>query len=205
MADSQDLLRQLCLLSGTLGKKAQQIRPTKTKSTQVSLSYSCSSRRNQTPEYGGKRLCLREVAGTPTMRGKHQHCSSLEGILIFIKLSTYYSLHRVFPMTQQWRICLRCRRHKRPKFDPWIRISPWRGTGQPTPVLLPEGAWQATVHGVTESDMTQQLSMSITYIHYWTHTTTMCGRYYDPPYIRSNTGAQSRQKEAKCLARFESV
>lgn len=27
------------------------------------------------------------------MRGKHQHCSSVEGILIFIKLSTYYGLH----------------------------------------------------------------------------------------------------------------
>ena len=33
-----------------------------------------------------------------------------------------------------WRICLQCRR---PRFSPWIRMIPWRGKWQPTPVILP--------------------------------------------------------------------
>ena len=30
-----------------------------------------------------------------------------------------------------------CRRHKRRKFDAWVRKIPWRRTWQPTPVFLP--------------------------------------------------------------------
>ena len=30
-----------------------------------------------------------------------------------------------------------CRRHKRCRFDPWVRKSPWRRAWQPTPVSLP--------------------------------------------------------------------
>ena len=30
-----------------------------------------------------------------------------------------------------------CRRHKRHKFDPWVRKIPWRKGWQPTPVFLP--------------------------------------------------------------------
>jgi len=46
------------------------------------------------------------------------------------------------------------RRHKRPKFNPWVRKIPWRREWQPTPVFLPgkpmdRGAWWATVHGIT--------------------------------------------------------
>jgi len=33
-----------------------------------------------------------------------------------------------------WRICLQC---KRPKFNPWVGKTPWRGKWQPTPVFLP--------------------------------------------------------------------
>ena len=48
------------------------------------------------------------------------------------------------------------RRHKRHKFHPWLGKIPWRRASQPTPVFLLEnpvdrGVWQATVHGVTES------------------------------------------------------
>ena len=53
-----------------------------------------------------------------------------------------------------------CRRHKRLGFDPWVGKIPWRRARQSTPVSLPgdpmdRGAWWATVHGVTESDMTE--------------------------------------------------
>ena len=49
------------------------------------------------------------------------------------------------------------------EFNPRVRKIPWRREWQSTLVFLPEnpmdrGAWWATVHGVTESDMTEQLS-----------------------------------------------
>ena len=45
---------------------------------------------------------------------------------------------------------------KRCRFDPWVQKIPWRRAWQPTPVFLPreshgQGAWQATVHGVAQS------------------------------------------------------
>ena len=30
-----------------------------------------------------------------------------------------------------------CRRHKRLRFDPWVRKIPWKRAQQPTPVFLP--------------------------------------------------------------------
>ena len=49
-----------------------------------------------------------------------------------------------------------CRRHKRCRFNPWVKKIPRRRTWQPTPVSCLEkpkdrGAWQATVHGVAKS------------------------------------------------------
>ena len=46
----------------------------------------------------------------------------------------------------------------RPRFNPWVGKSPWRRKWQPTPVFWPgtsidRGAWWATVHAVTELDM----------------------------------------------------
>jgi len=41
-----------------------------------------------------------------------------------------------------------CRRHKRLKFNPWIRIIPWRRAWQPTPVFLPgESHGQRSLEG----------------------------------------------------------
>ena len=49
-----------------------------------------------------------------------------------------------------------CRRRKRCRFDPWDGKIPWRRVWQPTPYSCLEnpmdrGAWQATVHWVTQS------------------------------------------------------
>ena len=56
-----------------------------------------------------------------------------------------------------------CRRCKRCKFKPWVGKIPWRRKWQPAPVFclgnhMDRGIWRATVHGATESDMTEQLS-----------------------------------------------
>ena len=53
-----------------------------------------------------------------------------------------------------------CRGHKRCEFNPWIRKIPWRRKCNPLLFSSQEnpmdrGAWQATVQGVTESDMTE--------------------------------------------------
>ena len=49
-----------------------------------------------------------------------------------------------------------CWKNRRHRLDPWVGKMPWRRKWQPTPVFLVEnpmdrGAWQATVHGVTQS------------------------------------------------------
>ena len=73
----------------------------------------------------------------------------------------------------QWlsglRICLRCRRHRRHGFNPWVRQIPWRRAGQPTPVFLPgEFHGQRSLvgyspWGLKESDTTEQLILSFTF------------------------------------------
>ena len=42
-----------------------------------------------------------------------------------------------FPVAKQYRIHLQCRRHRRYRFNPWVRKMPWRRAWQPTPVFLP--------------------------------------------------------------------
>jgi len=60
------------------------------------------------------------------------------------------------------RICMQC---KRPRFNPWVGKIPWRKEWLPTPVFLPgefhgQRSLVATVHGVTELDMTERLTLS---------------------------------------------
>ena len=68
---------------------------------------------------------------------------------------------------RQYSICLQC---GRPRFNPWVGKIPWRRKWQPTPVFLP-----GTFHGLRslvgyspwgrkESDMTEQLSLSPSFI-----------------------------------------
>jgi len=49
-----------------------------------------------------------------------------------------------------------CRRHKRLKFDPWVRKIPWRRAWQPLPYSCLEnpmdrGAWRTAIHRVAKS------------------------------------------------------
>ena len=51
-----------------------------------------------------------------------------------------------------------CRRHKRRRFDPWVRKIPWKRAQQPTPVFYQENpmdreAWWVTVYRVTKSQI----------------------------------------------------
>ena len=67
-------------------------------------------------------------------------------------------------MMAQWsRICLESRRHRRLKFDPWVRKVPWRREWQLTPVFRLEKFHEQrspvgySPRGCQESDMTEQL------------------------------------------------
>ena len=54
-----------------------------------------------------------------------------------------------------------CRRHKRHRFDPWVRKIPWKRKWQPTPVFLPgKSHGQRSLAGYSpwnckESDITE--------------------------------------------------
>ena len=68
--------------------------------------------------------------------------------------------HNKSDTTERLNWTCQCRRHKRCRFSPWVGKVLWRRAWQPTPVSCLEnsmdrGAWWATVHCVTESDMTE--------------------------------------------------
>ena len=55
----------------------------------------------------------------------------------YVNYTMYMDTQRLPRWYSGERICLRCRRHKRHGFDPWVRKIPWSRTWQPTPVFLP--------------------------------------------------------------------
>jgi len=56
--------------------------------------------------------------------------SKREGIYVHITLGFPDRVRGKEPTYQ-------CRRHKRCKFNPWVRKIPWRRKWQPTPIFLP--------------------------------------------------------------------
>ena len=88
-----------------------------------------------------------------------------------------------------------CRRHKRCRFDPWIRKIPWRRKWQPTPVFLPgKFHGQRSLAGYSpwshkESDMAEQLN-SHTHTHTHTHTHVLYMYYI---HIHTHTHTQVAQ------------
>ena len=70
-----------------------------------------------------------------------------------------------------------CRRHKRHRFNPWVRKLPWRRKWQPTPVFLPgKSHGQRSLAGYSpwghkELDRTEATNTH-THTHTHTHTQT---------------------------------
>ena len=55
------------------------------------------------------------------------------------KPQAHYCNNHLWSGLPQWlsgRVCLRCRRHRRGKLNPWVRNIPWKRDWQPTPVFL---------------------------------------------------------------------
>ena len=72
--------------------------------------------------------------------------------------SSFPSRERVIQKERRIQLCVIQRPLWAERFHPWVEKIPWRRKWQPTPAFLPgesmeRGAWWATVHGVTESDM----------------------------------------------------
>ena len=73
-------------------------------------------------------------------------------------------------LAQWWKICLQCIRHRRHRFDPWVRKIPWRRAWQPTPVYLPgESCGLRRLMGYSpwgyeESDMTEATEHAQTHL-----------------------------------------
>ena len=61
-----------------------------------------------------------------------------------------------------------CRRHKRPRFHPWVGKIPWRRSWQPTPVFFPgESPWTEKPGGL-QSIGSQESGMTEPAMHAWT-------------------------------------
>ena len=59
-----------------------------------------------------------------------------------------------------------CRRHKRHRFHPWVRKSPWRRWWQPTPVSLPgESHGQRSLVGYSPWGRKESDTTEVTWMH----------------------------------------
>ena len=97
-------------------------------------------------------ICILQKEG-----GKTGNMCLRHKIHIYRQLEHPMKCHRGFPDGASGKEpACQCRRHKRCRFDPWVRKIPWRRAWHSTPVFLPgesmdKGAWWVIVHKVTES------------------------------------------------------
>ena len=59
----------------------------------------------------------------------------------------------------------RCRRHKRPRFNPWVGKVPWRRAWQPTPVFLPGESHGQRSHLTCPHDSSYCISLLLTFLN----------------------------------------
>ena len=69
-------------------------------------------------------------------------------------------------MALQSRISLKCRRHKRHEFDPWVGKIPWVGNGNPLQHSclknsMDREAWQTSVHGTVREKVQFPIKKSL--------------------------------------------
>ena len=86
---------------------------------------------------------------------------------ICICISKAYIYNTLIEIMQMWHshkeFACQYRRHNRCRFYHWVRKIPWNRKRQPSPVFLTgkchgKGIWWATIHGITELDMTEQVT-----------------------------------------------
>ena len=101
------------------------------------------------------------------------------------------------PVTQQLRICLQCRSHKRHKFDPWVGKMPWMRAWQPTTVFLPgeyhgpRSLVSCSTQDCKELDMTEVTQHACMYT--WTELIASEIRMLKPPRVMGfGNGASCR-------------
>ena len=87
--------------------------------------------------------CFRVTCFTAVILGfiAHIHCTHLGLLRLLGGLAFYHYVCATlgFPGgTSGKEPACQCRRHKRPRFHPWVRRIPWRRAWQPTLVFLPE-------------------------------------------------------------------
>ena len=112
-----------------------------------------------------------------------------------------------------YRIPLLCRRHKRLRFNLWVRKIPWRKKRQLTPVFLP---WKShrrsrvgySPWGHNESDVTEHTHVH-THTHTHTHTearlTSFLKQWFSPPRHLHHLGSFSDPHSVLRLSRDHPV
>ena len=86
-------------------------------------------------------------------------------------IKPFWGISQVTQWLKKKKITCQCRRHKRCRFNPWVRKMPWSRKWQPTPIFFPgkfhgHRAWWATIHGI--ANIWTQLS-TCTHTHTHTH------------------------------------
>ena len=115
------------------------------------------------------------ISLSPSHRTAFHTSVCCESFVLFEQLFTYF-IHLLYirgflgGASGKEPTC-QCKRHKRLRFDPWVRKSPWRRAWQPTPVFLPGKPYgQRSLAGYNpkghkESDTTEAIEHACIALH----------------------------------------